>query len=653
MSDLNLRQINQAEGTTLFLPVEWQHPGLARESRVAWEALLEAVLAFPEPFSLQYVLAAGGGEATSAGLLVSALDEISTRRTIGLVSLIASSVNNWGGFGTPHDPPDRPPAANRFALDETHGEGRQIFNHRSPAWTVASRLETRTTMFVDLLGNVSDPELGVRCRVRIEGNGTDASLVASLIASDLCGPLRLNPVPLRGELAPELTLDLSMAAHLVSTAARIDGVWPTTVMTPVAQIHDAIDKAVPPHTVVFGGTGLGKTTLLEHLADRSLRDGRTVVAMCPHGDLAARVAALAQVNGSLMDVIDFGDSEHPPEWNLCTTPPGITPEAWADELVHMIRNVWATMPEIYFGPVWRRTMRAALRVLVEDPAGPHRLTELPDVIRNPKKWTAAVDRIGDSELRLVLKEAADAVAHDRERSYANFVFGKLEPFLGQPDLASMLDQPGSTVDTSQVLHGRSLAVAAPISAVGDEGSTLVVSAVLSQVWQQIRNWSGPTPRIDILVDEAQRFPAHILKPLLAESRKFGIRLRLATQSPASFAEETRESVLSNCGAVGTFRLSPRGAAELDDLFPLIPAKAMTSLERHSMAITFGDVDRVARMAPPLVEESAAANARTALHLQTHRRLRAGDPTARSEVLTQLVSALARYHARQPQDADLV
>jgi len=435
-------------------------------------------------------------------------------------------------LGSPTPSPTKTAAAQRYALRPGEGTPRKIYSHRSGAWNVAATLPTRTTMTVDFLGSAHDEEVATRCQVVIEGAGEDATLVSSLVASDSVGTARLEPELLLGEAnAPEITITLTMAAHLVATSSRLRNVWPTTRPVPISDVYDAIDVAMPPHASVFGGTGLGKTTFLEHLIDHSFAANNTVVVFCPHGDLAARTAALARRRDIDADIYDFSH-DIPPTLNLCETPAGFTPQEWSGEMVHLIRNMWPDAQEDWFGPVLRRAIRSALRVLVEDPAGPHRIGKLPDVLRNPKEWLDAAERIGDPEVITALNETARAISRASEANFGPWIFAKLEPIVGNIAMANIVDRGETTVAADAVAAGRSMIVSVPTAALGDEGATLLTSMLLTQIWRNLRKRPADADRpIDIFIDEAHRMPRALIAEIFAEARKFGVRLRIATQSP--------------------------------------------------------------------------------------------------------------------------
>ena len=601
----NLGRGSPAEADcSVLLPIEWQARNRKRETRIATEALLEALLAFSAPVSLSFVLRSSRAERASGGWIVSAIDVQSAFDAAHVIKSTARALNAWQGLGEPipYQPPE--PGPSTFDITVSEGAGRQIVNARSAPWMLAQQQDVPTTMVIELRGNCAAADQpSLRCAISISGDGPANPMIATLLAADPPGRVRLeaNPRLRPTDQPPELPLPLPMVAHLVSSPARMPDAWPTQPVTEADRFIELVEHATPPHVALFGGSGQGKTTLMEHLVASSLSAGNSVVVICPHGDLAARAAAIAHQQGSRFEALDFADSDHCPRWNLCIPPAGVAPTQWAAEMVGIIRAAWHDMPEEYFGPVWSKSMRAALSVLIRDPQGQHPLTELTSVMHPPlqEKWRRVLGRIDDRVLSQEVSDLHQCIANDSNKSWGFWAAAKLEPFIADDRLRRVIDHRRSKLDLSVVLEGLSLIMSVPMSALGDEGASLVAGTMLSQIWHLVRQHPGSSESIDIFIDESHRIPSAVLAEMLAEGRKFGVRLRLATQSPHQLDNRARDAMLNNTGCVGTFRTGPMEAAYIDPMFPSTPAGSLNRLKRHWLAITNGEDELVGPTAPPI------------------------------------------------------
>ena len=608
--------------TSVLLPIEWQSFDRAQECKIAVEAWLEASLSSSALMTLAFALSASRNEGFHGGLVVSTLDPDSTQEAARLLKATATSLNTWQGLGDPMVWQTPEFGANTFDLTVAQGLGRQIFNHNSAPWELARQQDQPTTMLVELRGlDTSAGQPLVRCTISLTGHGPTSEMIATLLAADVPGEVRLEAVPrgLPSDQPPELALPLSMAAHLVSSPARIPGGWPAHPVQQPSKLLEMVDLATPPHAAVFGGSGQGKTTFMEHLVQSSLDAGNTVVIICPHGDLAQRGATLAQRHGISFAAVDFADLDNPPRWNLCIPPPGVASTQWAAELIPIVRAAWSDMPEEYFGPVWAKNMRVGLSVLTRDPLGPHPLSDLASVMLPPleARWAQALDRIDDHVLYRELEELHRAAERDSEGRWGMWATSKLEAFTAHDRVRQVIDHRTSSIDLTRVVDGEPLIVSAPASALGDPGASLLVGTMLTQLWHLIRQREHQEPTIDIFVDEVHRIPPHTLNELLAEGRKFGVRLRLATQSPHQLEATTRDAILNNAGTVGTFRIGPREAQLLDPLFLATPIGTLNRLPRHCVAITDGELEFVGPTPPPIVDPDDQTALKSAHQHQHH------------------------------------
>jgi hypothetical protein len=441
----------------------------------------------------------------------------------------------------------------------------------------------------------------------------------------------------RRSAAGTLALTPTRLGRCLASACLLPSGWPSRPPVGPAEIVERLAAVAPPHTAVFGGSGLGKTTLLEALVEHRLAAGRTTVVIDPHGDLAARAAVSAAALGRAATCLDFGDAEQPPLWNLAQPPAGIEPRAWATDLLGALQAAWPDADEQWFGPVYRRTMFSLLLPLLLDPAGPWPLTRIhqlaaPEALRpgSGSSWRRQVlARIGDPTVSRDLEEALRMLDGDREGHARTWLLSKLEPLVQHPGMRRVIDAPASSLDLDQVHQGRSLFLSAPASALGDEGATVISMLAMRWIWHRVREQGTPPGGLDIVLDEAHRMPAALCQEILAEGRKYGLQLRLATQSPALLAPALRTALLTNAGSVAALRLGPEDAVSVRSRFPDLAVEELCRLPARQVAVASAEGPTAIGSGPPgrPLEDGAT--------------LRAAHRQATAQARTQLIRRLQR------------
>lgn len=602
---------------TFVLPVVACRRVDAGVSARGMASLIEVALALPDAFGLRLRLEAGGDAPIHAGLVISGYDPGHAELMALRIKTVAAVTVPFIRFGDPVPAPA--PAVDgpeHYALVPGVGALRGTMHLNGMPIAAAAALPTRSTVeirFDRLTGGFDGPD--VECAVAVRGSASAASLVATLLAADSVGAVRLEA---RMGPASAIMLPLAMAGYIAAAPCRLVDAWPEAPPATSSELLSMFEDSVPPHAVVFGGSGLGKTTLLEHRIAAASKAGRVVAVLCPTGDLARRAAAILAGLNVAFDAVDFGSEEACPGFNICQPPTWVHPSSHIDDLVDAIEQSWlGTLTPEMFGPVGRRCLRAALSVAVLDPDGPHPLSALNELLgsqRLAQHWHEAISRIDDPAVTELMRQTRAAVENDREQSYSSWILSKIEPFLTHR-MARIIDTTETSVSVEGLRAGRSFIVSAPAAALGDHGSTVTMGILLAQIWHLVRCRKHPGQPVDVILDEAQRIPERLLRTLLAEVRKYGVRLVLATQTTASFSPQTLTAVLANCGTVGAFRVSSADAATLDQRFPTVPAGQMQRLRRHWIAVSTGERDGLGPTPPPIVG-SVGPEALTDAHLAT-------------------------------------
>ncbi len=331
------------------------------------------------------------------------------------------------------------------------------------------------------------------------------------------------------------------------------------------------------HLYVLGATGSGKSNLLASLMAQDLGAGHAVMLLDPHGDLAETVLGFASPGRPVL-VLDPADTSCTIPWNPLQSR---LPEALrVSHLVAVFRRLWADS----WGPRLEHLLRSALRVVAAHPRGSLLLTYrfLTEHALMSRLAAGALDPLVQ---RVWLREFASFSKQQKSEALAP-VLNKLGAFFGDPVLRRTFGYEAGRLDLSSILSRGGLVVALLSRArLGEAVSTLFGSLLLAEL-EAFAFARGPgAPPVHLYLDEFQHFAGERMDALLAEARKFGLRVTMAHQFRAQLPEHLDAAIRGNVGTHVYFRLGAEDARALaPDLAPALAEHDLTRLARHQVAV---------------------------------------------------------------------
>ena len=327
------------------------------------------------------------------------------------------------------------------------------------------------------------------------------------------------------------------------------------------------------HLFVIGATGTGKSTLLRSLVQQDLAAGAGLVLIDPHGDLAFEVAELIppQRRSDLI-VADAANPDGECAINLLPQDDSIeAAERAADMLIEIFRRLLYRDVSEAFGPIFEQYFRNAFFLLLAAPAEERQIANLPRVFEDGAFRRKLLAECADEAVQRFWRVTAQAVTGDASlTNITPYITSKLTRLIGSTAGRRLFSSPGPGLDFDNVLReGKILILRCPKGDLGEGLASLAMSAAVMRL-RDAATARANLPRAKrtvcrVYLDEVQACRGDALQMLLAEGRKFGITLTLASQSLAGIGgreDSVAAAVLANVGNLAVFRVGAPDAATL-------------------------------------------------------------------------------------------
>lgn len=343
------------------------------------------------------------------------------------------------------------------------------------------------------------------------------------------------------------------------------------------------DIARSTHIALYGGTGAGKTRLLEGMAIQDIvrrvneKHPRGVCVIDPHGDLFNnlynRIALASLKYKKLYDLVCIIDPTRE-TWSVKLDPleirglrRGQTPESHYEQLATDFTYLFHDDPNVHVRQHLVSTHLFWALGLAQRP-----LTDAEEFLINPEFRKSIVMRLREPKLeRYWFRVFPDK--HDKAMDFADSTLNRLYPLLRQTGITFLLEGP-STIDLGELMNrGAIILVNAPKGRLGDRGSTLLCGLILARLQQEAmaRIDIPPNQRrpFAIYCDEFQTYTTDTARQMVSEDRKLGVEFIFATQEIEGLPEhnELRKAIRKVVGNTLCMRIDREDAeAIVRDLF---------------------------------------------------------------------------------------
>lgn len=316
------------------------------------------------------------------------------------------------------------------------------------------------------------------------------------------------------------------------------------------------------HVFIIGGTGNGKTTMLQYAIVQDIQNGKGVAVVDPHGDMAETLLRHIPEE-RINDVIYFNpdDLAHPIGLNLLELTPGLIGDELLREKDLVTESVVSIFRKIFSDDdtgghrieyVLRNTIQTALTT--ENPT----LFTMFDLLNDPAYRKKVLATLDNKDLVNFWKNELGKAGGFQQVKMVAGITAKIGRFLFSASAKRILEQPRSTINFDDILDGKILICNFSKGLLGEDTSELFGIAVLAKIQlaalRRARLKQESRKPFYLYVDEFQNFATPSFVQMLSEARKYKLYLTMAEQTTSQQEElQMVNVILANVGTVICFR----------------------------------------------------------------------------------------------------
>jgi len=332
------------------------------------------------------------------------------------------------------------------------------------------------------------------------------------------------------------------------------------------------------HVYIIGGTGNGKTTMLEYGIVQDIQNGKGVAVIDPHGDLAEKLLRYIPEE-RINDVIYFNpsDLQYPIGLNLLELPEGLSEDELLNARDFITESVISIMRKTFSKDdsgghrieyILRNSVHTALTV--KDAT----LFTVYDLLTDTTYRNKITRTLKDQKLKNFWKNEFGKAGGFQQVKMAAGVTAKIGRYQFSASAGRILSQPKSTINFEEILDGKILICNLAKGLVGEDTSELFGISILAKLqlaaYRRVKQQRENRRPFHIYVDEFQNFATMSFIQMLSEARKYRVFLTMAEQSTSQQEEQQMvNTILANVGTVICFRSGNPADEEL--LLPLFKA----------------------------------------------------------------------------------
>lgn len=372
-------------------------------------------------------------------------------------------------------------------------------------------------------------------------NVSEVAVLSALpVGDELPGLPSLHPRP----LAPAYVTRGTAAGDVFRQTGRVVIAKATAPGLPENSFITRSTDALVRHTHVIGPTGTGKSVLLANMTLADIEAGRGAVVIEPKGDLVADI--LDRIPAHRHGDVVVLDPAAKDVVGLNPLAGSASPELKADAVMSIFGDLFGEAVGVRSKDILHASLLTVLRG-----ARPS-LMQVPRLLTDPSFRAPLVAKVAGDPALGPFWAWYDSLATTQQQTVIAPLMNKWRGVVMKSSVRAVLGQTEPKFDIRDVFRANKiLLVPLPVATLGSEGSALLGSLVVSQLWDAARERASiPAERrnpVSIVLDEAQQFmrlPTD-LADALATSRSYGVGWTLAHQYLSQLPPAMRSAVLTN------------------------------------------------------------------------------------------------------------
>lgn len=316
------------------------------------------------------------------------------------------------------------------------------------------------------------------------------------------------------------------------------------------------------HIYLIGGTGTGKTTIMENMCVQDIRAGEGVCVIDPHGEFAEHM--LANVPRERADdVIYFNpaDIERPIGLNMLEADTLEAQDFATQEMIGIFYKLVSDPSMI--GPMFEHYMRNAMLTMMSDPKEPGTLVEIPRILTDTAYQKLKLKTVTDPIIRAFWEKELPQTSGQTKGEMLPYLVSKIGRFIENTMMRNIIGQQHSGFDFREVMDKKKILLCnLSKGKVGEMNANLLGLILITklQIAALARADVPEDQRPDFFcyMDEFQNFVTDSIATILSEARKYRLNLIMAHQYVAQLVKandtRVRDAVFGNVGTIVAYRI---------------------------------------------------------------------------------------------------